>query len=231
ADAPLAWAKEHRDVLRIPEGFLDEEDPYWGSQAGRCSWLQCRETFGLVRDPKSTRDLPIVEAYQDRLVIEGVFDTVRCCFPSMVSYQVRPQNQWVVKGSASGFLHHVEPHPDTGRCMDSCDPNVQYLNGRAYERAPTEPIPEFGGPNVFRNPVMQFVVWSGGSPSEEDMTFTFREQNGFSPLLINLAAATSFIQPQSISLAPTGELVLPDGSAQGLVFVDLGSLGVSRSIF
>jgi hypothetical protein len=78
---------------------------------------------------------------------------------------------------------------------------------------------------------MQFVVWRGTAPSERKMAFTFRQKDGFSPLLINLAAATSYIQPQSLELAPTGELAIADGSAQGLVFIDLGSVGVSRSFF
>jgi hypothetical protein len=63
------------------------------------------------------------------------------------------------------------------------------------------------------------------------MAFAFRQKDGFSPLLINLAAATSYVQPQSLDLAPTGELVVADGSAQGLVLISLGSLSVSRSFF
>lgn len=230
-DEAETWAREHTDVLHITEDFLQEEDPYWDSVADRCSWLQCRETFGLVRDPKSPRDLPIMEAYQGTLVVDRVFDFVRCCFPTLVSYQVRPGNQWVVRGGSSGFLHHVEPDPDTGRCVDSCDPNRALLDGRAYERDTSEPIPRFDGPDVFRNPSIQFVVWRGQAESERDMTFSFREKDGFIPLLINLAAATTYIQPQSLDIAPTGELVLADGSAQGLIFVDLGSLGISRNFF
>ena len=225
------WANEHVDVLQITEDFLDEEDPYWDSVSGRCSWLQCRETFGLVGDPRPPRDLPIIEAYQGTLIVDRVFDFVRCCFPAMVNYTVRPQNQWLVTGGSSGFLHKVIPDADTHRCVDSCDPAKALLNGRALEHAQSEPIPKFDGPGVFRNPALQFVLWRGLVESERDMTFKFREKDGFVPLLINLAASTSFIQPQSLDLAPTGELVLADGSAQGLVFVSLGSLGVSRSFF
>ena len=228
-----AWAQEHMDVLEITSDFPDEDDGYWESEsvAPRCSWLECRETFGLPRDPKSPRFLPIREASQGTLVVEDVYDFVRCCFPMLVSYQVRVGNQWVVRGGSSGFLHHVKPDPDTGRCVDSCDPNLARLNGRAYERDLSETIPEFGGPGVFQNPALQFVVWKGQEDSERDMTFTFREKDGFASLLISLAATTTYIQPQSLDMAPTGELVLADGSAQGLLFVDLGSLGVSRSFY
>lgn len=230
---PDNWARQHVDVLQITEDFLNEEDPYWTSDLvrDRCSWIQCRETFGLVRDLKRTRDFPIREAFQGTLMVEGVSDIVRCCFPSMMSYAVRPANQWVVAGTSSGFLHRVEPDPSTGRCVDSCDPNKALLNGRALERPLDQPIPQYDGPGTFRSPVLQFVVWSGLAPSERDMTFAFREKDGFIPLLINLAATTAFIQPQSLDVAPTGELVIADGSAQGLIFISLGSLGVSRSYF
>jgi hypothetical protein len=230
-EAGATWARDHVDAVQITEDFLAEEDPYWGSVSGRCSWLQCRETFGLVRDPKATRDLPIVEARQGSLIVDGVYDFVRCCFPSLVTYTVRPRKQWVVTGTAAGFLHRVVPDPSTGRCVDSCDPNRSLLNARVLERGLAEPIPELDDPRVFRNPAMQFVVWRGQSESERGMAFAFRQKDGFSPLLINLAAATSYVQPQSLDLAPTGELVVADGSAQGLVLISLGSLSVSRSFF
>jgi len=119
-----SWAQAHRDVLQITSDFLDDKDSYWASVSGKCSWIQCRETFGVVRDPKTTRDLPIVEAYQGRLMVEagGLYDFMRCCFPSLVSYTVRAKNQWIVLDEASGFLHRVVPDPGTGRCIDSCDP-------------------------------------------------------------------------------------------------------------
>jgi len=225
------WARDHQDVLQITEDFLLEDDPYWDSVADHCSWLQCRETFGTVRDPKSTRDLPITEAYQGSLVVEGVWDFVRCCFPTLVSYTVRPRNQWVVTGTAAGFLHRVVPDPFTGRCVDSCDPNRSLLNARVLERERSEPVPALDDPGVFRNPALQFVLWRGTAPSERKMAFTFVQKDGFYPLFINLAAATSFVQPQSLTLAPTGELAIADGSAQGLILVDLGSIRVSRSFF
>ena len=163
------WARDHQDVLQITEDFLLEDDPYWDSVADHCSWLQCRETFGTVRDPKSTRDLPITEAYQGSLVVEGVWDFVRCCFPTLVSYTVRPRNQWVVTGTAAGFLHRVVPDPFTGRCVDSCDPNRSLLNARVLERERSEPVPALDDPGVFRNPALQFVLWRGTAPSERKM--------------------------------------------------------------
>jgi len=228
-----SWAREHGDVLQITSDYLDEKDGYWGSVGDQCSWLRCRETFGVVRDPKSTRDLAIVEAYQGKLVVDagGLFDYMRCCFPSMASYTVRAKNHWVVKGAYSGFMHRVVPDFSTGRCVDTCDPNKRLFNARAFERVVGDSVPEFDGPGVFRNPALQFVVWRGESESQRDMAFMFRQNEGFTPLMVNLAASTRYVQPQSMGLAPTGELAIADGAAQGLIFVDLGSLGVSRSYY
>ena len=102
--SPATWPIDHADVLQITEDFLDSDSDYWNTVAGQCSWRQCRETFGVVSDPKGPRDLPIVKAYQGSLVVDGVFDFVRCCFPTVVSYAVRPRNQWIIAdqiGSAS----------------------------------------------------------------------------------------------------------------------------------
>jgi hypothetical protein len=128
-------------------------------------------------------------------------------------------------------LHRGLADPNTGRCIDTCDPNKALLHGRAFDVPRDAEIPAFDGPGTFINPLMQFVVWRGKKPTVRDTTFTFHVDNGFRPLLVNLAA-TTFIQPQNMRVVPqTGELALADGSAQGLLLVDLGRLGVSRSYF
>jgi hypothetical protein len=173
-----------------------------------------------------------VKATQGALVVDGVYDFVRCCYPTLVSYTVRPRDQWTVIGSNSGFLHRMVADPETGRCIETCDPNKLLLEGRAFDRALTEPIPEFDGEGAFRNAVMQFVIWRGGVPTERNMSFSFTETGGFSPFMVNLAAVTSYIQPQSMDLVPrTSELAIVDGSAQGLVLIDIGAASISRSFF
>ena len=226
--SPATWPMDHADVLQITEDFLDSDSDYWNTVAGQCSWRQCRETFGVVSDPKAPRDLPIVKAYQGSLVVDGVFDFVRCCFPTVVSYAVRPRNQWIVVGSVSGFLHHVVADPQTGQCIDSCDPNRMLLNGRAFERPQGTGIPAMDDPSVFRNPMMQFVVWSGQQPSMRSMAFEFTQRDGFVPMMVSIGGSSTFVQPRSIAVAPTGELVVVDASAQGLVFVDMGALQITR---
>ncbi len=227
------WAHSHVDVLEITSGFLDENDPYWPSVADRCTLFQCRETFGLPTNPKPARDFPIVAGYQDRLVVSGVTDFVRCCFPFLPTYTVRGSSQWVVTGSGSGFLHAVVPDPSTGRCIDTCDPSRSLYGGRAYELDPkTDPIPTFDAPSAFRNPLMQFVIWKGTEPSQRDMNFAFTTLNGFYPVLVNLASTSSYIQPASMRYVPQiGQLAVADGAAQGLILVNVGSMTVSATYF
>lgn len=228
-----AWAQGHVDVLEITSGFLDADDPYWPSVSGRCSLFQCRETFGLVETPSTARDFPIVASYQNRLVVEGVTDFVRCCFPFLPTYTVRAKGQWIVAGTASGFLHAVVPDPASGQCIDTCDPRRKLYSGRAFELSPkTDPVPVFDDPKVYRNPLMQLVIWSGSEPSERNMTFSFTTANGFYPLLVNLASTTSYVQPQSMQYVPQiGQLAIADGAAQGLILVDIASLGVSQTYY
>lgn len=220
------FAVAHADTLQITERLLDEEDPYWDAVAGQCSYASCSQRFGFAEDPRSPREFRIVEAYQNRLLIDGQFDDVGCCFPMLPTYNVRGSNQWIVTGSASGFLHKVVTDPQTGRCIDTCDPTRQLLNGRAYQGVP------------FRNTLMRFTVLQGvnaaGEPvaSQRDMIFSFRQGGGFVPLMINLAASTSFVQPLSMTVLPqTGQLAITDGSTQGLIMINLGSQTVAQTFF
>ena len=226
------WARSHLDVLQITSGFLDERDPYWGSVGARCSLLDCRESYGLEDAPKTARDLPIAEAYQNHLVVEGVDDLMRCCFPFLPIFTVRASSQWIVSGSASGFLHKGTTEPATGRCIDSCDPVQKLFDGRAYELPQSLQIPTWDAPLAFRNPILQFVLWSGEEPSKRNMSFSFHATNGFFPLLISLGASTSYVQPQSMVLVPQfDQLAVTDGSTQGLIFVDLASLSVVHTYY
>ena len=65
-----------------------------------------------------------------------------CCFPYPVTYAVRGGSQWIVNGSFSSFEHHLIPDPNatdssTAACIESCDPNLELLNGRAPRRSIT----------------------------------------------------------------------------------------------
>ena len=114
-DVVEAYAAELTDTIEIANPLLDEADPYWSAPAGTCTFLQCRANFGTAELPFDTRQLKIVEAYQDHVLTEQktIYDLTQpgqvpiapeCCFPTLVSYRVRGgQGTWIALGSATGF--------------------------------------------------------------------------------------------------------------------------------
>ena len=113
-------------------------------------------------DANLQRDYPILEAYDDHLVIGRFYyppgaqiavasriitsddpssmKAVKCCFHNQLSGpNVRTGGEWVAVGSSSGFLHHVvaapqDPDPTKSQaCVLSCDPRLVLMNGRAPE--------------------------------------------------------------------------------------------------
>jgi hypothetical protein len=232
ASSAYQWAVTHADIAQLTGGFVADADPYWPSVAGQCSPTLCRDTFGPTDQPLAARDLRILKAYQGQLVVADSLRLARCCFPMLTSYTLRATNQWLIVGSASGFLHHVVADPSTGRCVDSCDPARRLRNARILERAPDQPVPSFDGEGAFKNAILQFVLWRGSEPSVRDMVFTFRSTGGFVPLHVNLAAATSYVQPQDMQFVPQiGQLAIADGSVQGLMLINLGTMTLWRAYY
>ena len=94
ASALDAFASAHGDIAEITNGFLAEEDPYWTSTNGVCSYLRCTTTYGPTDAPTAARTFPILEAYQDRILtasttVIDVTDETRllpaeCCFPTLI---------------------------------------------------------------------------------------------------------------------------------------------------
>ena len=125
----------------------------------------CQSVYGSPGtnpDASPSRDLPILQAYKDHLVVgrfnfPGQLDLtvnrtvdagsdlnparlelMACCFHSQASFKVRTGGEWVAVGQNSvGLLHHVvaEPSSDpaTSRCRLSCDPRDVLLNARSFD--------------------------------------------------------------------------------------------------
>jgi hypothetical protein len=158
------FVQDHADYVQIVADLLDEDDPYWQGAGAQCGAqlfqtatpdtttltgrALCEQFFGTSEVPDPKRDWRIVEATEDRLLVEprgydpllnsptrrrqlGEFSA--CCFPEPSAFQVRAGNQWVVRGSASGVEHHVTTDPATRRCVSDCNPLTQKLTGRAFE--------------------------------------------------------------------------------------------------
>jgi hypothetical protein len=231
------------DRIQIRSFLADKEDDYWADPTTACTFDACRATFGDGDAPLTGRDFMIREAYQDRLVLDpqsdagasATLEVAKCCFPSLVSYAVRPANQWVVVApSGNGFLHHVIPDPTTGVCRQSCDPDKARMNGRAL-RTPNSlrnTVVNDGAPTAFINQMFRFAIVDGTEPPQRDMTFSFSTSAGFSPLTVTLLSDTRDIAPVAITyVPPTGELAITDGALQGVITVSLASVSSARQFF
>lgn len=285
------------DYVQVTDDLLPASDPYWRQEdleapnscwddrlnepdpaspetmvspnAARLRFEQCTGFFGPASEQSGNRDFPILEAYDDRLVIGRFHDfsareqdppftrevvwvdpsnatslkLMRCCFHHQVKFAVRAGSQWVTTGSLVGLLNHVTRGED-GRCITSCEPAEALLNSRA----PSLPSAEIGGvdfapfrdsPLAMRNPAFSFFIQNGRdvtkSPPRDklpvrDMAFGFQTRGEFQPLIINLAATTSAVNPQSMKFIESlGQLAVVDGSSQGLVLIDLAGVAIARA--
>ncbi|HEY3497638.1 MAG TPA: hypothetical protein VGK73_23230, partial [Polyangiaceae bacterium] len=125
------FAEFHSDYVQITGDFPDAYDPYWVEYGDlACGGRKgCLESFGSYTatslDPR--RELKIVEAYQDHLVVkprvievlgdnptqedldavDALAHRIDCCFPGGTQYTIRSPNQWVMVSDAGVFRHDV----------------------------------------------------------------------------------------------------------------------------
>jgi hypothetical protein len=250
-------AARRADFAQILNDLAPEDDVYW--ESATCSYLACKGLFGTAATPRPEREFTIREAYQDRIQIESVAELLReqqtaekamdssvvitaddvrskvkCCFPTLVGFNIRASDQWVVIGGVNGFSHHVIADPETGVCRSSCDPTAARLNGRVRS-APNnvEKILD-GSEFAFQNPQLRFGITQGPNEPQRDMQFRFVTQGSFAPMFMDLTlfAETADLQPNSITYLPaTGDLVVSDGLLEGLFLINPGSVDITRQFF
>jgi hypothetical protein len=141
----------------------------------------------------------------------------------------RPQRRWQ-KGRAIeiplGSWSPDEEQCSTGSCP-ACLPNAMGTKGTV--------LPVDGDPRskcIFETLGARFVVYEGSEPSARDMCFSWVTNGGFTPLAARLTTQTLSVSPVNMTFVPEiGQLAVVDGSAAGLVFVSLDSIGVSRLFF
>jgi hypothetical protein len=150
------FSKRHGDYVEITSELLDDEDPYWTRAPGRSCGSEyqsggaslrgrsvCELFFGTAELPDRHRELAVVSAFSDRLLVEprhfdsraerdAVLDLVECCFPSGVEFRVRAGQQWVVR-QAGVLRHAIETNLETLACEQSCSPLRRRLTGRVFE--------------------------------------------------------------------------------------------------
>jgi hypothetical protein len=108
---------------------------------------------------------------------------------------------------------------------------------------PQAPRPFFrDSPLAMRNPMFSYVMWSGcgtfAGPtdhtlSQRDESWRFSVLGSASPITISIAqGGTTAVSPQSMLFIPTiSQLAVVDGSAQGLVLIDLNLVEFSRAFY
>jgi hypothetical protein len=183
--APEQLASWLGDYIQVTDQLLPSTDPYWASdpeanQPNDCwagfngsdnppltnptdRYNTCSNIFAIDGNESISLDFPIVQAFDDGLVITrfnypaaaGVaastsnrlitppdptnvtaLKQLACCFHGQMAFNVRTGGEWVTSGGASGYLHHMTVDPATGRCVTSCDPEKALLNSRALGIAP-----------------------------------------------------------------------------------------------
>jgi hypothetical protein len=270
------------DYVQIADELLAPGDPYWAQPdlaepngcwddpldttstdpgeinkvAGR-RFDFCMSEFATAGEQNKNRDFPILEAYDDHLVI-GRFapgagrdvatgptnapymKVARCCFHHQFTFRIRTGAQWATVGSIVGSLNHMTTGAGN-RCVPSCDPNAVLRNGRApslpYGDGDFAPFRD--SPLAMRNPSFSFFIQNGyvakdtgktDKRPDRDMTYHFQTRGSFQALVINLAAQTAAVTPQSMRFIETlGQLAVVDGASQGLVLIDLAGVGIARA--
>ncbi|MDB5212248.1 MAG: hypothetical protein JWO86_175 [Myxococcaceae bacterium] len=224
------------DYVQLTEEILPASDPWWTFQT-EC-WAPaldtaakrqdaCVRTFGNAADQSTQRDFPIVEAYDDRVVLGRFFTSAdnhrevvykdpsnaenlklaKCCFHNQARFHVRTGALWstigqtVGGGPGVGFLHHVSAG-DGGRCVTSCDPREALLNGRLFTSPPGVGVTlpsQRNSPLAMRNPM--FAIWMAGgdlgTPPDRDTQYTFSTRGQFRALFVSVAGGTISVSPQS----------------------------------
>jgi hypothetical protein len=258
------------DYVQVTDELLDPDDAYWsqndlpapdscweGIAPGRPRADICGTVFGAAADQNPNRDFPILEAYDDHLVV-GRFATIppnktreiiykdpsnatslklmRCCFHHQIRFSVRAASEWVTFGSSVGFLSHLKGG-DGGRCVPSCEPREVLLNARAPSLpfGATDFAPVRDSALAVRNPAFSFFVQDGQKNGADlvpsrDTSWHFQTRGQFQPLIVNLAATTTAVNPQSMRFIETlGQIAVVDAASQGLVLIDLASVTIARA--
>lgn len=127
------------DYLQVIDEILPSDDPYWGPDqdcwdpqlpTAAIRHDTCERRFGAAADQSALRDFPILEAYDDRVVLGRYFSRpeepqstppvmhrevvykdptnavdlklMACCFHKQVKFRVRTGQLWSVVGTAVG---------------------------------------------------------------------------------------------------------------------------------
>lgn len=261
------------DYVQLSDDLLPPEDPYWGvngpnNEPAACwagtgnsaqeRYHDCAVVFGNAADESPTRDFPILEAYDDHLVLGRFYGAAnggrqagpeavsgdqrsalrlaQCCFHNQPKFRVRPAVQWVAIGSIFGALNHIV-RASGGRCVASCDSREALLNSRtpALPFLSDKVVPTRNSPLAVRTPEFSFYVVDGSRDNKDllparDTAWRFSTRGGFQTLTVAIAGSSTAVDPQSMRFINSlGQIAVVDATAQGLVLIDLSAVTIARA--
>lgn len=199
------------DYVQLSDDLLPPGDSYWTNDSsptpatcwtmpdgGRITspvdrYNTCVQTFGTASAPTLARDLPVLEAYDGRLVTgrflyggstpstqsrivaprdtagEASLKLVQCCFHAQAGFHVRASGQWLAVGAGVGYLHHVAPDSAAGRCVSSCDERLSLMNARGFDLTVQQAQSfkrDANSPFSIRNPLLAASFVAAAAPSQ-----------------------------------------------------------------
>jgi hypothetical protein len=185
----------------------------------------------LEAEPRLRVAFEIRRAYSDRLVVRSAlvrpignakrFEDISVCYEDAVNFDVRSQQAFTVRGSDSGFQHHVVTN-SAGRCQ--VDPDGDALRvGRARVGCP------------FRNHSLQFQLGAEGVTRSDFSGVELR--TGFSSSAIkltfrgfDLGFGSATVVPVQLRYSETDQkLYLIDIHDRGLLPIPLDSFPIRLS--
>jgi hypothetical protein len=122
--------------------------------------------------------------------------------------------------------------------VQSCDQRQELLAARVPSlpfAPPNAQAPTRDSPLALRSAAFSFFIQNGTRDGadfvpERGTLWRFSARGQFLPLVINLAATTNAVNPQSMRFVETlGQVAVVDASSQGLVLIDLASVNVARA--
>ena len=180
----------------------------------------------------------------------------RCCFHHQATFKVRTGGEWVTVGqTAIGLLHHVQAGPATNALRARRAIPIDVLeNARAFDipcrarsapcrsghRSARPPRSRNSGLGDAKPDVLVRHVERGAAAlraatthtaTQRDIQWKFSMRGGFSPIDISLIAGhDAGVSPQSMRFIDSlGQLAVVDGAQQGLVLIDLNTLGFAHN--
>ena len=255
------------DIFGAPDAAVsvpDPSDPYWTAHndcwsnvAGDATLADdsqgahrqqvCIDKFGgYGTDQNPQRDFPILEAYDDHLVLgrylytdptrptngriiaprdttaQDDFKLAMCCFHNQAHFHVRTGAEWVAVGATTGYLHHVVADA-TKACVESCDPRMVLMNARLPETAVPAPggtVPvQRNSPFALRNPLFSLYFPSPvvtGDAAQTTFSYSIRDDQW-------QFTTRGQYQPQGVALTGSNTAVIPQSS---MFLPPLGAIAV-----